>query len=118
MEKIEELKILKPFENQTKILNDLLLFTRPDILANKEDIFIKLYVENELEKLDLDQNQKNSVINNLKDNLKKYYEQAKNLQKDQGFNCIDSKNNSIAKKLMDVTLFLKNLMILISKIIL
>jgi len=96
----EELKILKPFEKQIKILNELLFFTRPDILANKEDIFIKLYVEKELKNSEnLEENHKSNIMESLNDNLKKYYGLAKNLQKDQGFNCLDSKNNSIAKKI-------------------
>ena len=39
------------------------------------------------------------IINNkIKDNLIKYYEQAKLLQKEQNFNCIDSEKESNAKK--------------------
>ena len=91
----EALKILKPFENQIKILNELLLFTRPDIISNKESKFIEMYI-NEKEK-ELTGNKK-EVINNIKNNLIKYYKEAKSLQKEQNFNCIDSELNSIAKK--------------------
>ena len=94
----EGLKILKPFEKQIKTFNELLFFTRPDIIANKEKKFIEQYVTKELKKLDLTEKDTNNIINNLNDNLRKYYEQAKKLQVEQAFNCIDSEPNSLAKK--------------------
>ena len=45
----EEIKILEPFKKQLKCLNELLLFTRPDILSKKEDIFEKVYIDNFIE---------------------------------------------------------------------
>jgi hypothetical protein len=94
--KFEALKIIKPFEKQIKILNELLLFTRPDIISNKESKFIKMYINEK--KKELPEDMKNNVIDIIKNNLKEYYEQAKTLQKAQKFNCIDSEFNSIAKK--------------------
>ena len=75
----EALNILKPFEKQIKILNELLLFTRPDIIANKESKFIDMYINEK--KNELTEDKKNNVINNIKDNLKKYYKHAIILQK-------------------------------------
>ena len=41
----ENIKILKPFENQIKIIDKLLYLTRPDLLAEKESLFFKEYLE-------------------------------------------------------------------------
>ena len=47
-ENFDDLKIIKPFVNQIKALNELLLYTRPDILASKESKFKKMYIEDEI----------------------------------------------------------------------
>ena len=44
-ENFENIKILKPFENQIKIIDKLLYLTRPDLLAEKESLFFKEYLE-------------------------------------------------------------------------
>ena len=59
----EELKILKPFEKQIKIFNELLLFTRPDIIANKETKLIDTYIRKDLK--DLKGVKEDSVIKNI-----------------------------------------------------
>ena len=43
----ENLKILEPFRNQINIIDKLLYLTRPDLLANKENKFIKEYIDEE-----------------------------------------------------------------------
>ena len=100
----DDLKILQPFEKQINALNELLLFTRPDILANKEKQFIQMYINDDIKNLrfsdekDEDNKIRDIINNKIKDNLIKYYEQAKLLQKEQNFNCIDSEKESNAKK--------------------
>ena len=85
----EELKILKPFETQIKAFNELLFFSRPDILGKSETDFLKKYINKEL-----NENQINSVI----DKLKTYYKQSIKVQNDQNINCTNSERDSIAKE--------------------
>ena len=99
----EELKILKPFEKQIKVLDELLFFTRPDILANNETKFINDYVKKDLEdpedSKDLNEEHKTLIINDIMENIKHYYKNAKALQNQQKFNCLEPEKNSLAKKL-------------------
>ena len=90
----EELSILKPFDEQINILDELLFFTRPDILANKENEFIEEYILNDfnLQKIDIE---KNSNIFNY---LSSFYKEAQNLQSNLNLKCLKSQNNSWAKK--------------------
>ena len=44
----DQIKILDSFQNQIEALNDLLFFSRPDILARSENEFIQMYVKNDL----------------------------------------------------------------------
>ena len=37
----DNLKILEPFKKQINVLNELLLFTRPDLLSRNENLFIQ-----------------------------------------------------------------------------
>ena len=85
----DDLKILKPFEDQIKTINELLFFSRPDILGKSESKFIQEYITEKL-----NENQRNS----LKEKLKKYYTQAIQVQNNQNINCLDSEMNSIAKE--------------------
>ena len=93
----EELKILKPFEKQINALDELLFFTRPDILAHNENKFIKKYVENELSNFSEDIIK--IIIKDIKESMKKYYIKSRELQIQQKFNCLKSENNSIAEML-------------------
>ena len=93
----EELKILKPFEKQINALDELLFFTRPDILAHNENKFIKKYVENELSNFSEDNIK--IIIKDIKESMKKYYIKSRELQIQQKFNCLKSENNSIAEML-------------------
>ena len=90
----EELSILKTFDEQINILDELLFFTRPDILANKENEFIEEYILNDfnLQKIDIE---KNSNIFNY---LSSFYREAQNLQSNLNLKCLKSQNNSWAKK--------------------
>ena len=88
-EDFSNLKILKPFEQQIQILNDLLILSRPDILGNFEKEFINEYIK---EKLTEEQK------NNLDYKIKTFYEQALKSQREKNINCLDSQVNSIAKK--------------------
>ena len=92
----EDLKILKPFEKQIKALNELLLFTRPDLLANKEKQFIQMYINDDIKNLKLSNEEEDIIKTKIKENLIKYYEQAKILQKEQNINCINSEKESNA----------------------
>jgi len=84
-----KIKILKPFEKQIQILNELVFFSRPDILGKFEKEFIEEYTGGELDK---------EQMNYLKNMLKAYYLQALKIQQDQNINCLDSELNSIAKQ--------------------
>ena len=81
--------MLKTFEKQIKIINELLFLSRPDILGNLEKQFINNYV-----KKDLDEKQ----MNYFEELLKDYYKKAIEIQKKEEINCLDSEPNSIAKK--------------------
>ena len=83
----EDLKILKPFEKQIKILNELLFFSRPDILGKFEKEFINKYV-----KLNAEQ------MNYFNQKLEIFYKQALQIQNIEKINCLDSEPDSIAKK--------------------
>ena len=88
LNELEE-KILKPFRIQIKIFDELLLLSRPDILGKFENKFINEYFCDKL-------TNKGKIHFNNK--LKEYYEQALKLQEDLSINCIDSEQDSIAKK--------------------
>jgi len=87
-ENFQDLKILEPFKKQIKFVDELLFFSRPDILGKFENEF-KTYFEKKLTIKQL------NCFNNL---LKNYYNQAIILQKMQNINCAESQINSIAKK--------------------
>lgn len=93
-----DLKFLQPFRKQIRAINNLLLFTRPDLLASKEKQFIKIYIKDELEKINFGKENEEHLINWIKEHLVQYYENAKTLQKEQNCNCIDSQEDSTAKK--------------------
>ena len=84
----ENLKILKPFERQIQILDELLFLTRPDILGKFEKEFIQKYTKGKLT-----ENQKKFFC----DMLKIYYQQALKIQIERNINCLDSEKDSIAK---------------------
>ena len=67
----EDLKILEPFKMQIKIFDELLLFSRPDILGKFENEFKK----------DLDKELTKSQMNSFNNLLTNYYNQAIILQK-------------------------------------
>ena len=85
----EELSILKPFDEQIIILDELLYFTRPDILANKENEFIEEYISNDF----------NLTKKNISNYLSSFYIQAKNLQSNLNLKCLNSQKNSLAKQI-------------------
>ena len=87
-ENFQDLKILEPFKLQIKMVDELLFFSRPDILGKFENEF-KIYLKEKLTK---------KQINYFDTLLKNYYKQAILLQKNQGINCEDSQINSIAKE--------------------
>ena len=89
----EKIKILKPFEKQIEILNELLFLSRPDLLAKSEKELIQKYIYDVSNK-EWTEEQKN----NLNYNFSKYYQQAKQIQVYQAINCIESELYSIAKK--------------------
>ena len=93
----EELKILRPFEKQIKVLDELLLFTRPDILANNETKFLEDYVKKDLK--DLKDVYKTYILKDIMENIKHYYKNAKELQNQQKYNCLKPDKNSLAKEL-------------------
>ena len=82
-----DLKMLISFEKQIHALDELLFFTRPDILGKNEKNFIKEYIGDN-----------NKQINYIENKLKLYYEQAKQMQNVMNCNCIDSDKDSTAKK--------------------
>ena len=86
----DQIKILDSFQNQIEALNDLLFFSRPDILARSENEFIQMYVKN-----DLTDDQKKHLNNKLES----YYKKALELQKALNVNCLNSEVNSIANKI-------------------
>ena len=83
------LKILEPFELQIKTINDLLFFSRPDIIGKFESKFFKEYIDEKL-------NEKQ--MKSLEEKFKLYYEKAIEMQINQKINCFDSEKDSIAKK--------------------
>ena len=85
----ENINILEPFGNQIQILNELLFFSRPDILAKYEASLIKEYIK---ENLTMQQK------TNFNNKLEIYYKKAKQLQEKLNINCLDSEPDSIAKK--------------------
>ena len=82
-----DLKMLISFEKQIHALDELLFFTRPDILGKNEKNFINEYIGDN-----------NKQINYIENKLKLYYEQAKQMQNIMNCNCIDSDKDSTAKK--------------------
>ena len=87
-ENFQDLKILEPFKMQIKIFDDLLLFSRPDILGKFEKEFME----------DLSKNLTKKQIYYFSCKLRDYYKQAKVVQTIQNINCLDSQSNSLAKK--------------------
>ena len=85
----DDLIILKPFELQMKTIDELLLFSRPDILGKFEKEFIKEYIGDTLT---------DKQENYIKDKFESYYKQAILIQKEQNINCIESELNSFARK--------------------
>ena len=98
------LKILESFEKQIITLNELLLLTRPDLLSKNENKFVQDYVRNDLkikndsEDLKLDNKKQEEIIESIKIQLAKYYEEAGKLQKEQNFDCLNSEKGSIAEQ--------------------
>ena len=107
----QDLKILKPFQKQIQTLNELLLFSRPDILASSEKEFLLEY--NFVIKQYIEENRKKRKYNGFTDEQLKYinapysyinkkleilYKQAKKIQEEQEINCVDSQQDSIAQK--------------------
>ena len=88
-ENFDKLKILELFEEQIQILNELLFFTRPDIIGNFEKEFIQEYTN----KLTTEKQK-----NNFKNLIIEYYKKAKKLQKNLDINCIKSQKDSIAEE--------------------
>ena len=88
-EDFKNIKTLEPFEIQIQTLNELLFFSRPDILGKFESKFIEKFIVE-----DLDKNQKKS----LHYLFAMYYVTAIEMQKNQNINCIDSEKDSIAKE--------------------
>ena len=86
-------KILKPFEKQIEIINELLFLSRPDLLAKSEKELIQKYIYDGSKNEWTDEQK-----NNLYDNFSKYYQQAKQIQQSQKINCNESESDSIAKK--------------------
>ena len=84
----EDIKILKPFEKQIQLLNNLLYISRPDVLGAFEDTFLGFYIEKNW-------NEKQTKC--LSDNLKEFYRQGIKLQNEKRINCLDSKDFSIAE---------------------
>ena len=110
----ENLNILKPFEKQIQAINELLFLSRPDIFAKNEKGFMSIINRYIKKKVTTIQNiyQNDEEIQNMEKNLtsiqkdyfnenllKSYYVQAELLQLEQNINCLDSEENSIAKKL-------------------
>ena len=83
-----KIKLLKSFQKQIQTLNELLLFSRPDILGNCEKEFIEEYTGGKLTK------EQKENLNNL---FTTFYKQALLIQQKQNINCLDSEINSIAK---------------------
>ena len=86
------IKILKPFENQIINLNELLFFTRPDLLGKHEKEFKEEYTKDIIGGIN---EEKQKEI--FEKNFKNYYNQAKILQNLLNINCENSQINSIAK---------------------
>lgn len=93
-----DLKFLQSFGKQINAINNLLLFTRPDLLANREKEFIKMFIEDDLKKRELGKEDEENLIKCIKEHLINYYKNAIILQKEQNCNCIDSEKDSTAKE--------------------
>ena len=109
----DNLNILKPFEKQIQTINELLFLSRPDIFAKNEHEFLLIineYIEKNVTKiqnLHISDKEIQNMTKNLTTIQKKYfdeillssyYKQAKLLQLEENINCLDSEENSIAKK--------------------
>ena len=86
----EELVLLKSFQKQINTINELLFLSRPDILGKFEKFFIKEYINEELTE------KQNEYLNDI---FKTYYKHAAQLQIKQNIKCLDSEEDSIAKKI-------------------
>ena len=86
----EDLNLLKSFKNQINTINELLFLSRPDILGKFEKFFIKEYVKDELTE---------KQYQYLYDKFKTYYKHAAQLQIKRNIKCLDSEEDSIAKKI-------------------
>ena len=85
----ENIKTLEPFEIQIETLNELLFFSRPDILGKLEKKFIEKYICKNLDEIQM---------NSLNNQFTRYYFIATEIQKEENINCIDSEKDSIAKE--------------------
>ena len=92
-ENFDDLKILKPFEKQIQTINELLFLSRPDVLGHYEKEFIKEYIQDIKDRLT------NEQMIYFNDKLKNFYYHAIQIQIEQKVNCLDSAQNSIAKKI-------------------
>jgi len=93
-------KILKPFEKQIEILNELLYLSRPDLLFKSKDEFIKMYINDDLE--EMNKNWTNEQKNNLNNILEKYRQKAEELKQSQN---IDINNKKKIKLFMSKCTF-------------
>ena len=88
-------KILKPFEKQIEILNELLFLSRPDLLEKSLEKFIEMYIHDDI--TEMNKNWTNEMNVNLNNHLNKFLDKAKHLQQSQN---IDTKNKNKIKLFM------------------
>ena len=86
----EELNIINPFADQMKILNDLLFLSRPDIIGYYEEAFKDI--------LKKEEKKDRFFYDKINELFTEYYNEAKEIQRNQKINCIESGKNSIAYK--------------------
>ena len=112
-ENFDDLKILKPFEKQMKTINELLFLSRPDIIGKNEKRFMSIineYINKKMNNIQItfqNDDEIKLMEKNLSDIQKKnfdelllkpYYTQAHLLQVKQNIKCLDSEEDSVAKK--------------------
>ena len=88
-------KILKPFEKQIEILNELLFLSRPDLLEKSLEKFIEMYIHDDIK--EMNKNWTDEMNVNLIKLLSKFLDKAKQLQQSQN---IDTKNKNKIKLFM------------------
>ena len=96
-ENYEDLILLKSFEKQINIINELLILSRPDLLSKLQDEFINKYI-----KEDLDETNKvwtKEQNNNFNSNILNYFEQAKKLHISENTNFNDKSEKNIVDKI-------------------